>query len=138
MIRLLFLVSLVLKIEKDYTFGFEYNLTQNFTIGISSERGNATTIRFNYKNNPKVAKPAYKYKESNHKETDDKYVKFIRNLNNNNIGVNKIIESSEAIGIELTQFVHPNLNIIDEIIRKASIDAGIKKEIKTELRGCRS
>ncbi len=120
--------------EKDFTFGFEYNLTQNFTIGISSERGNATTIRFNYKNNPKVAKPAYKYKESNHKETDDKYVKFIRNLNNNNIGVNKIIESSEAIGIELTQFVHPNLNIIDEIIRKASIDAGIKKEIKTELK----
>ena len=120
--------------EKDYTFGFEYNLTQNFTIGISSERGNATTIRFNFKNNPKVSKPAHKYKESNHKETDNRYVKFIRNLNNNNIGVNKIIESPEAIGIELTQFVHPNLNIIDEIIRKASVDAGIKKEIKMELR----
>ena len=30
--------------------------------------------------------------------------------------------------------MHPNLDIVDEIIRKATIDAGLKKQVKTDLR----
>ena len=58
----------------------DFNLTKNLTIGISSERGNTTSLRFSYKNYPKKSKPRYAYKESQHKESDSKYKKFIRNL----------------------------------------------------------
>ena len=119
--------------KQDFSFGFDFNITKNFTIGISSERGNSTSIRFIYKNDPYISKPRYEYKDSNHKETDSDYVRLIRNLNENGIGVNKIIEGSEQIGIQISQFRHPNLDIIDEIIRKASSNAGIEKPVKTNL-----
>ena len=48
--------------------------------------------------------------------------------------MNKILEGADQIGIEMSQFVHPNLDIIDEIIRKASFNAGLKKPVKTDLR----
>tara|TARA_B100000674_G_C37959168_1_gene971117 strand:+ start:935 stop:2920 length:1986 start_codon:yes stop_codon:yes gene_type:complete len=120
--------------KEDFSLGLDFRITNNFSIGLSSERGNASTIKFVYKNNPKASKPKYKYQKSEHNDRDDKYVKFIRNLNTNGIGVNKIYESSSAIGVELTQFIHPNLNLIDEIIRKASYDAGLDKEVKKDLK----
>ena len=117
-----------------YSYGIDFNLTNNFTIGISNERGNSTTIRFSYKNNPKVSRPRYVYKQPKHKDDDAQYIKFIRNLDENGIGVEKILETSDQIGIQLTQFIHPNLDIIDEIIRRASYDAGIKKPVKKDIR----
>lgn len=120
--------------EQEFTFGLDINLTKNFTVGISSERGNTSSIRFSYKDNPKSSKPRYRFKESQHKDTDSNYIKFIRNLNANGIGVNKIYESAEQIGVQMTQFSHPNLDIIDEIIRKASYDAGFDKPVKKDLR----
>ncbi len=120
--------------KQEFSFGLDINLNKNFTIGISTERGNATSIRFSYKNNSKVSKPRYEYKESDYKETDSKYVRFRRNLNENGIGVNKIFEGSESIGVEITQFTHPNLDIIEEIIYSASQDAGLNKEIRKDLR----
>ena len=120
--------------DKYLSFGLDFSLTQNFTIGISSERGNSTTIRFSYKNDPKVSAPRYEYKKSKHNETDSEYIKFIRNLNENGIGVNKIFEDSEKIGLQVSQFTHPNLDIIDQIIARASYDAGLAKPVKTDLR----
>ena len=120
--------------DKYLSFGLDFSLTQNFTIGISSERGNSTTIRFSYKNDPKVTAPRYEYKKSKHNETDSEYIKFIRNLNENGIGVNKIFEDSEKIGLQVSQFTHPNLDIIDQIIARASYDAGLAKPVKTDLR----
>ena len=120
--------------EQDFSFGIDFNLSKNFTVGISSERGNFTSLRFSYKNDPKTSVPTYKYKQSNHKKTDSKYVRFIRNLNENGIGVNKILEGADQIGIEMSQFVHPNLDIINEIIRRASFNAGLEKPVKTDLR----
>ena len=120
--------------EQDFSFGIDFNITKNFTVGISVERGNTTSMRFSYKNDPKTAKPRYKYKEPKHKETDSKYVKFIRNLNENGIGVDKIFEGSEQIGVQMTQFTHPNMDIIDEIIKRASNSAGLIKPVKRDLR----
>ncbi len=120
--------------DKNLSFGLDFSLTQNFTIGISSERGNSATIRFSYKNDPKVSAPRYQYKKSKHNETDSEYIKFIRNLNENGIGVNKIFEDSEKIGLQVSQFTHPNLDIIDQIIARASYDAGLAKPVKTDLR----
>ena len=121
------------KPRQEFSFGIDFNLTKNLTIGISSERGNATSIKFSYRNNTKISKPRYEYKDSNHKETDSDYVRLIRNLNENGIGVNKIIESAEQVGVQISQFRHPNLDIIDEIINKASFNAGIEKPVKANL-----
>lgn len=120
--------------DQDFSFGIDFSPTKNLTLGISAERGNSTSIRISYKNNSKQSKPNHIYKKPNHNESDSKYIKFIRNLNENGIGVNKILENSEQIGIQMSQFVHPNLDIIDEIIRRASYDAGLIKPVKTDLR----
>ena len=120
--------------NQDFSIGIDFKITDNFVLSIATERGNSSTLRFSYKNDPKVSKPRYQYKESNHKETDSNYIKLIRNLNENGIGVKKIIEGSEQIGIQISQFTHPNLNIVDEIIRKASYDAGLDKPVKTDMR----
>ena len=120
--------------NQNLSVGVDFNITDNFVLSIATERGNSSTLRFSYKNDPKVSKPRYQYKESNHKETDSSYVKLIRNLNENGIGVNKIIEGSEQIGIQVSQFTHPNLEIIDEIIKRASYDAGLVKPLKTDIR----
>ena len=120
--------------ESEYSFGIDYAVSRNFTIGFSQERDNFTSIRFSYKNNPNQTKKVYEYKKAREVKSDDKYEKFIRNVRNNGISVNKIIENDNAVGIELTQFMHSNLDIVEDIIKKASIDAGIKKEIKKDLR----
>ena len=119
--------------ENDFSFGLDFSLTKNFTIGISTERGNSTSIRFAYKNNPKISKPRYEYKNSNHKDSDSDYVKFIRNLSENGIAVNKILEGSDQLGIQISQFRHPNLDIIDEIINRAAYNAGLNKTVKANL-----
>ena len=109
------------------------NINNNFTIGLANERDNYFSVKIIYKNNPKESIKKHQYKKSeNIRPQDDKYKKLIKNIQNNGIGVNKIIESSNAIGLELTQFTHANLDTVEEIIRFASIDAGIKKDIKTD------
>ena len=64
---------------------------------------------------------------------DNKYTKLIKNLNANSIGVNSIIETPNFIGLELTQFTHPNLDVVEQIIEFSTHEAGIDKEIKKEL-----
>jgi len=123
------------KPEEDFSLGFEYNVNENFSFGVSTERGNYTSLKFTYKNNPKSSKPKFEYKKVNSTyKGEDKYKSFIRNVRNNGITVNKIIENEENLGIEFTQFIHPNLDVVEEIIRRASIDSGLDKEIKKDLR----
>ena len=121
--------------KSDYSLGIDYSVNNNFSIGIANERNAYLSFRFLYKNNSNQSVKKYQYKRSEKiKPQDDKYKKLVKNIENNGIGVNKIIESSESIGLELTQFTHSNLNIIEEIIKSASIDSGIDKNIKTDLR----
>ena len=120
--------------KKDYSYGIEYSFRNNFTIGFSSERGNYISLKFIYKNNPNISKPKYKYKKPEFRDDDNKYQKFIKSVEANGIGVNKIIETPEEIGIELTQFSHPNLDVIESILKSATYDANINKPIKKDLR----
>ena len=76
----------------------------------------------------------YQYKKAQNNEDASKYSKFIKNLNENGIGVNKISETASSIGVELTQFVHPNIGLIEEIISSAAIYAGINKNIKKNIK----
>ncbi len=121
--------------KSNYSFGVDFLINKNFSIGISNERDTHLSLKFIYKNNSIKTSKKYQYKKSKTINTqDNKYKKLVKNIENNGIGVNKIIESSKSIGLELTQFTHSNLDIIEEIIASASIDSGIKKEIKTDLR----
>ena len=120
--------------KSEISFGVDYQINRNFSIGISSERDNYLSLRFVYKNNPVESKSRYEYKPAEVKNDWNKYTKLRANLENNGIGVNKIIETSNAIGLELTQFSHPNLNVIEEIISSAKLESGITKDIKKDLR----
>lgn len=120
--------------KKDFSFGIDYNIRNNLTIGLSSERGSYTSVKFVYKNNPKISQPEYKYRKTEFKDSDSKYAKLIKSIEANGIGVNKIIETPKAIGLELTQFTHPNLDIVEDIIRSASYDADIEKPVKKNLK----
>ena len=59
---------------------------------------------------------------------------MITSIEANGVGVNRILETTDSIGIELTQFVHPNIDIIEEILYTAKKDAGIDKDVKYEAR----
>ena len=83
-------------------------------------------LRFVYKNNPKRSLEKYTFKKANTNEDDDKYLKLVKNLEENGIGVNKISETSRSIGIELTQFIHPDIRVVEQIIAESSREAGIK------------
>lgn len=119
--------------KSDYTYGFDFLFNENFVASLSYERGNYASIRFVYKNNPKTSYRKYEY-NAKENSTDDKYQNLINNLQRNGVGVNKIIESANSIGLELTQFTHPNLQLVEEIIQQASRDAGINKDVRKNLK----
>ena len=47
---------------------------------------------------------------------------------------NRISETSRSIGLELTQFIHPDIRLVEEIIAQSSRDAGITKNIKKDIK----
>jgi hypothetical protein len=120
--------------SNDYSYGLEYSYNEKLHFALSHERGNDISFKFSYKNRPLKNSKKYKYKKAKVQNTDNKYQKLIRNIENNGIGVNKIIETKESIGIELTQFAHSNIDIVEEIVFQSSNDAGISKDIKKEYR----
>ena len=91
--------------SSDYSIGIDYSFNDRFSIGFSYERGAYSSLKFIYKNNPKVSTKKYKYKKAPTNEWDNQYSKLIKNLEENGIGVNKITETASSIGLELTQFV---------------------------------
>ncbi len=123
------------KSKSDYSFGFEFRINDNFSVGVASERGNYIGFKFIYRNNPESSYKAYEYKKSNKiQDNDDKYTKLIKNLESNGIGVNRILETSESIGLELTQFIHPSYKTIESIIKSSTKESGIRKNIKKDIR----
>ncbi len=120
--------------NSDYSIGLDYSLNENFVLGFSYERGNFTSIRFLYKSNPRKNYKKYEYKTPETTKDGDKYSKLIANLEENGIGVNKVIETANSIGLELTQFRHSNLQLVEEIIYRSTRNAGIQKDIKKNLK----
>ena len=120
--------------ENDFSVGLDYSFNNNFTISASYERGGYSSLRFVYKNNPKKSLKKYEYVKAETGSEDDKYTKLIKNLEENGIGVSKISETTQSLGVELTQFIHPDFNLVKDIITKASKDAGINKNIKTDIK----
>ena len=119
---------------KRESIAVEYQFNKNFTIGLARERDNFFSIKFVYKQDASVSNSSFKYKKVAKKEEDSKFNNLIKSLEANGVGVNRIIETADSIGIELTQFAHPNLDIVEEILYSAKKDAGINKDIKYEAR----
>ena len=117
-----------------YSYGLIYKINNNFNIGLSHERGSYFSLRFNYKNNPKVSRKNYEYKVAETNINDDSYTKLIKNLEENGIGVNKITETSRSLGLELTQFIHSDIALVEQIIKEANKESGINKNIKKDIK----
>jgi hypothetical protein len=115
--------------KSDFSFGFEYRVNKNLSVGIFSERDNFYSLKFIYKQNPKREVPRYKYKKSKIEKSSSSYDKFISNLGNNGIGVNKIIKNGKVLGVDITQFTHKNIDVINEIIDQAKTDSDVTEEV---------
>ena len=123
-----------LKKKKSVSYGINFNINKNLFIGLASERDSYYSLSFTYKDNPLQRQTSYKYKEATSNTEDNKYIKLIKNLNSNGLEVNKIVETPDFLALEITQFTHPNLDVIEEIVSFASYDANIDKVVKRELR----
>ncbi len=119
---------------KRESIGVEYKFNKNFTAGFAIERDNFFSIKFIYKQDASVSNNSFEYKKVAKKQDDSQFNHLIKSIEANGVGVNRILETADTIGIELTQFTHPNLDIIEEILYIAKQDAGIKKDIKYEAR----
>ena len=119
--------------ENDFSFGIDYLITDSFSIGVSQERGDYASFKFVYKNNPIKTYQKSKYARGNVRRGDNKYTQLINNLEENGIGVKKLTEGASSIGLQLTQVIHPNLRVVEEIIAQSARDAGITKDIKKDI-----
>ncbi len=115
------------------TFGFDYLINKNFNLGFAIERDNYFSLRFSFKQDLSTSK-SYEYKRPEKKENETTYNNFIRNLEANGVGVNKIVENSENIGVEITQFTHPSLDVVEQIIKTAKGESGLQKNIKVDYK----
>ena len=143
--------KILIKIEKDPTstpgneigyeisnsrtsFGFEYLINESFSLGLSAERDNYISFKFSYKQNVLSSKKPYEYKKIDENKDDNYIKKLVKNLESNGIGVNKIFQNGNDIGLEVTQFNHSSLDIVEEIIMTAKGESGTEKAIKVDYR----
>jgi len=123
------------KAKSNYSVGIDYALNENFVVGFSVERGSTASLKFIYKSSPKTSYQKYKYQnQEQNNNNEDQYQNLITNLERNGIGVNKVIETANSVGLELTQFTHSNLQVVEEIIKQAGKDSGVEKDIKKNLK----
>ncbi len=122
------------KKNSDYTYGINYKINDNFIIGLSQERDSYFSLKFTYKNDPISSVKSYEYQKADADSNKNKYEKLILNLEENGIGVKKITETSRSIGLELTQFMHSDIALVEQIIKESSRDAGINKSIKKDIK----
>ena len=120
--------------KNSFSYGFDYSFNKNLTLGIAYERGSNLVAKFSYKKDPFESFKKYEYKEVENYTSSKSYKKLIQNLENNGIGVNKIIENSQSIGLDLTQFMHSDIRLIEQIIETASMESSINKDIKKNIR----
>ena len=121
------------KPKNDFSFGVDYSINDNLSIGLSYERGDYASLKFVYKNNPVETYQSSQYTRGKLRTGDNKYTQLINNLEENGIGVKKLTEGANSIGLQLTQVIHPNLAIVQDIINQSAKDAGITKEIKKDI-----
>ena len=119
--------------KSDFSFGMDYLINDKFSIGFSYERGDYASFKFIYKNDPVKTYQQSEYARGELRRGYNKYTQLINNLEENGIGVKKLTEGANSIGLELTQVIHPNLAVVEDIINQSAKDAGITKDIKKDI-----
>ena len=119
--------------ENDFSFGVDYLITDSFSVGVSYERGDYASFKFVYKNNPVKTYQKSEYTRGDRRRGDNKYTQLINNLEENGIGVKKLTRNANSIGLQLTQVIHPNLQVVEDIINRSARDAGITEDIKKDI-----
>jgi hypothetical protein len=119
--------------ESDFSFGLDYLITDRFSIGVSYERGDYASFKFVYKNNPVQTFQQNQYARGDRRRGDNKYTQLINNLEENGIGVKKLTRNANSIGLQLTQVIHPNLKVVEDIITQSARDAGITEDIVKDI-----
>ena len=59
--------------ESDFSFGVDYLITDNFSIGVSYERGDYASFKFVYKNDPIWTFQQNQYARGDRRRGDNKY-----------------------------------------------------------------
>jgi len=119
--------------KSDFSFGVDYLINDRFSIGVSYERGDYASFKFIYKNDPVSTYKKSEYARGEVRRGDNKYTQLINNLEENGIGVKKLTRGANSIGLQLTQVIHPNLKVVEEIIAQSARDAGITEDIKKDI-----
>ncbi len=119
--------------KSDFSFGFDYLINDNFSIGMSFERGDYASFKFVYKNDPVKTYEQSQYTRGDRRRGDNKYTQLINNLEENGIGVKKLTRNANSIGLQLTQVMHPNLKVVENIIDQSARDAGITEDIVKDI-----
>ena len=119
--------------KSDFSFGVDYLITDNFSIGVSYERGDYASFKFVYKNDPVKTYQKNEYARGERRRGDNKYTQLINNLEENGIGVKKLTRNANSIGLQLTQVIHPNLRVVEDIINQSAKDAGITEDIVKDI-----
>ena len=119
--------------ENDFSFGLDYLITDNFSIGVFYERGDYASFKFVYKNDPVKTFQKNQYARGDRRRGDNKYTQLINNLEENGIGVKKLTRNANSIGLQLTQVIHPNLRVVEDIIKQSASDAGITEDIVKDI-----
>ena len=119
--------------ENDFSFGLDYLINDNFSIGVSFERGDYASFKFVYKNDPVKTYQKNQYARGDRRRGDNKYTQLINNLEANGVGVKKLTRNANSIGLQLTQIIHPNLRVVEEIISQSARDAGITEDIVKDI-----
>jgi hypothetical protein len=120
--------------ESEFSVGLDYFFNDNFSLGASFERGGFFSMKFVYKNDPEKSIKNYEYKKAEIQTNDSSITKLVKNLEENVIFVNKITETSRSLGLELTQFIHSDISLVEQIIKEASRESGINKNIKKDIK----
>ena len=93
--------------------------------------GERIFIPFSYKND-KESKQQHSFKTARNRQvSDNKYENFKNNLEENGIGVRKIVDGANSVGLTVSQFAHPSMEIIEEIIYLARQESEIEKDVIT-------
>ena len=119
--------------KSDFSFGVDYLINDNFSIGVSYERGDYASFKFVYKNDPVKTYQENEYARGDRRRGDNKYTQLINNLEENGIGVKKLTRNANSIGLQLTQVIHPNLRVVEDIINQSARDAGITEDIVKDI-----
>ena len=119
--------------KSDFSYGVDYFINDNFSIGVSYERGDYASFKFVYKNDPISTYKKSEYARGELRRGDNKYTQLINNLEENGIGVKKLTRGANSIGLQLTQVIHPNLAVVEQIIAQSARDAGITEDIKKDI-----